>query len=185
MATFNVKNRSASIVVYVIPEDGIRREFMPGELKKITKEELDKLSFQPGGRELMTSFLQIQSAEMLNDLNIAAEPEYHMSEQQIADLINFGSLDEFLDCLDFAPTGVIDLIKKLSIAIPLTDTTKITALKEKTGFDVAKALAMQAAEKAEDKNEETKKTTERRVKPAAQELPEGRRTTPKYKVVEK
>jgi len=38
---YNVKNRSTSMVVYTIPENNIRREFMPGETKKISKEELD------------------------------------------------------------------------------------------------------------------------------------------------
>lgn len=36
----NVTNRSAGMVVYNIPEEGIRREFMPGETKKINFEEL-------------------------------------------------------------------------------------------------------------------------------------------------
>ena len=35
--SYLVKNRSASVVVYVIPEEGIRREFMPGESKRIEK----------------------------------------------------------------------------------------------------------------------------------------------------
>ena len=42
----NVKNRSASVVVYKIPEDGIRRSFAPGETKKISFEELEKLTYQ-------------------------------------------------------------------------------------------------------------------------------------------
>ena len=39
-----VTNRSAGMVVYTIPEEGIRREFTPGETKKIPFEELEKLS---------------------------------------------------------------------------------------------------------------------------------------------
>jgi hypothetical protein len=48
-----VKNRSFSRVGYTIPEDGIRREFAPGESKKIRYSELEKLSFQSGGVALM------------------------------------------------------------------------------------------------------------------------------------
>ena len=51
-----------------------------------------------------------------------------------------GSLDAFLDALDFAPIGVIDLIKTMSVQLPLTDLNKRRALKEKTGFDVDRAL---------------------------------------------
>jgi hypothetical protein len=88
-----------------------------------------------------------------------------MSEQDIAKLLTTGSLDAFLDALDFAPTGVIDLIKKLSVSIPLTDMSKRKALKEKTGFDVDAALRHIEEEK-EDEGSNTilKQTaTQRRV----------------------
>ena len=39
---YKVKNRSAGVVIYRIPEDNIRREFMPGETKMVTMTELEK-----------------------------------------------------------------------------------------------------------------------------------------------
>jgi hypothetical protein len=56
---YNVKNRSAATVVYRIPEDGIRRSFAPGEIKKIKFSELEKLTYRQGGRRLMADYLQI------------------------------------------------------------------------------------------------------------------------------
>ena len=38
---FNVKNRSTSTVVYRIPEMNIRREWQPGESKRISYEEIE------------------------------------------------------------------------------------------------------------------------------------------------
>lgn len=38
---YNVKNRSASIVIYKIPEANIRREWQPGEVKRISYGELE------------------------------------------------------------------------------------------------------------------------------------------------
>ena len=137
---FNVKNRSAGVVVYTIPEEGVRREFAPNETKRIRFQELEKLSYQSGGRELMQHFLQITNAEVLENLNIQAEPEYYMNDEQVIELIRTGSLDAWLDCLDFAPIGVIDLVKKYSVSIPLSDIEKRRALKQKTGFDVDAAL---------------------------------------------
>nr|DAG21583.1 MAG TPA: hypothetical protein [Caudoviricetes sp.] len=58
------------------------------------------------------------------DLNIHREPEYNMSEAQVKELILNGSLDAFLDALDFAPLGVIDLIKDLSVKLPISDIHK-------------------------------------------------------------
>ena len=176
-----VKNRSASLAVYSIPEINIRREFAPGETKNITYGELEKLSYQPGGRAIMQNFLQIIDPEATGDLGINREPEYDLSEQQIVDLMTNGSLDAFLDCLDFAPVGVIDLIKKFSVSLPLNDIDKRDALKKKTGFDVTVALANMQKEK-EDMGTPTVENKERRVK--TESAPEGRRTTPKYNVVQ-
>ena len=180
---YNIKNRGASVVVYRIPEANIRRSFAPGETKRISAEELEKLTFQPGGMTLLTNFLQVQDEVVLEQMGVKVEPEYHMSEKDIAELIAAGSLDAFLDALDFAPVGVIDLIKKLSVSIPLTDIQKRKALKEKTGFDVDAALKHIEEEKEEDgQNTNLKTSGERRVKPEA--APAGRRTTaPKYNVV--
>ena len=177
---YAVKNRSASMVVYKIQEDGIRREFAPGESKRIKYAELEKLSYQAGARELMTNFLQIVDENVTDNLNIHTEAEYYMSEEQILELIKEGSLDAFLDCLDYAPVGVIDLIKKYAVALPMNDIQKRKALKDKTGFDVDTAIRNIELEKAEDE-EKIQPATEG-VKPAATG---GRRTTTSYKVVTK
>ena len=178
-----VKNRGAGHVSYRIPEDGVRRSFAPGETKEISYQELEKLTFQPGGMVILTNYLQIMEQDALNTFGIHTEPEYHMSERDVATLIKSGSLDAFLDALDFAPTAVIDLIKKLSIDIPLMDMNKRKALKEKTGFDVDAALRHIEEDKDDDQSTILKQTGERRVKPDA--APAGRRTTPKYNIINK
>lgn len=178
---YNIKNRSASVVVYRIPEAGIRRSWNPGEVKRISFNELEQLTYQPGGRELMANFLQIEEEEITQDLGISRPPEYDMSEQQVVELILNGSYDAFLDALDFSPIGVIDLIKKYSVSLPITDMEKRKALKEKTGFDVDKAIENERADKSEEAPAGSK--TEGQANKAA--TPSGRRTTTNYKVVNK
>ena len=173
-----VKNRSASMVVYRIPEDGIRREFAPGESKRVRFSELEKLSYQSGGRALMANFLQINDETVTENLNIPTEPEYYMSEEQIVDLIQTGTMDAFMDCLDFAPVGIIDLIKKYAVSLPMNSIEKRQALKDKTGFDVSRAIEHIEAEKAEDNGTE-------KIVPATTTTTTGRRTTTNYKVVSK
>jgi hypothetical protein len=183
--TYLVTNRSASVVVYSIPEDNIKREFQPGETKKIKHAELEKLSYQTGGSLLINNYLLIRSEEAIKELSVPTEPEYFMTEKEVIDLIKIGSIDAWLDCLDFAPHGVIEMIKKLSVTVPLNDYEKRRALKEKTGFDVDAAIKHVEEEREEDK-ELPKAPAQRRVKttdePAAQP---ARRTTPKYNVVNK
>lgn len=178
-----VKNRGAAHVSYRIPEDGIRRSFAPGETKEISYKELEKLTYQPGGMIILSHYLQIMESDVIKNFGIHTEPEYHMDEAQVAALIKTGSLDAFLDALDFAPIGVIDLIKKLSVNIPLMDMAKRKALKEKTGFDVDAALRHIDEEKEDNGNTILKQTGERRVK--TETAPAGRRTTPKYNIITK
>lgn len=175
-----VTNRSASTVVYSIPEDGIRRSFQPGEVKRIKHSELQKLSYQEGGVALIENYLLIQSDEAIKDLGVHTEPEYFMSQNEVIELMKNGSLDAWLDCLDFAPDGVIEMIKEYSVKLPLNDYNKRKSLKEKTGFDVDAAL-----KHLEDDKEEVKENpkAQRRVQPAAEASETNRRTTPKYNVV--
>ena len=185
---YRVKNRGASTVVYKIADKGIRREFKPGQIMSISSEELEELTFQPGGTLILSQFLQIMDLDGIQAARIKTEPEYHYSEQDIAKLITSGSLDAFLDCLDFAPIGVIDLIKKMSISIPMVDIQKRKALKEKTGFDVEAALKHNEEDKEDDQKTilKTNNNGERRVK---NDVPAGRRTTPpvapKYNIITK
>ena len=180
---YNVKNRSAGVATYKIPEMGVRRTFSPGEVKQISAEELEKLTYRPGGMALLANFLQIMEPEAIAKVGLNPQPEYFMSEQDIAKMMTTGSLDEFLDCLDFAPPGVIDLVKKLSVSLPLGDINKRKALKEKTGFDCDAALKHVMEEKEDEGENTILKTGERRVKKDEQPAVPERRTAPKYNVV--
>lgn len=182
---YNVKNRSSSVVVYRIPESNLRREFAPGETKPIPFEELEKLTYQEGGRELLENFLQIMDEIPTQELNINREVEYDMSEADIQKLLLSDPLDNFLDALDFAPIGVIDLIKSMAVSLPLTDIDKRRALKDKTGFDVDAALHHLEEERAEEKAPAAPATGRRVKTETAAPAQTGRRTTTRYNVVSK
>ena len=161
----------------VSPENFIG--YMMEYVKGFKYSELEKLSYQSGGRALMANFLQITDEKVTESLNIHTEPEYYMSEQQIVDLIKTGSLDAFLDCLDYAPVGIIDLLKRYAVSLPMTDTQKRRALQEKTGFDVTKAIEMVEAEQKDDEVGTTKVKAEETTSSG------GRRSTANYKVISK
>lgn len=161
---YSVKNVSAGVVIYKIPEINIRREFMAGETKSgISFEELEKLTYQAGGRELLANYLQIVDKKVLQDLGVTTEPEYFYTEEKIMSIMKNGTLDEFLDLLDFAPIGRLDLIKKFAVSLPLTDTVKIEHILKKTGFDVSKAIRMDKADKAVEQTVAPAKGNRRRV----------------------
>lgn len=187
-----VTNRSASRVGYSAPEVGVKnREFAPGETKKISKAELEELSYQPGGIKLIKEYLLIQDPNVRADLVGDVEPEYNMTPAQVQDLILNGTHDEWLDCLDFAPEGVIDLIKTLSVELPLTDTVKMQSFKEKKGLDLARMIQAKKEEEAEMAAQQAQQAQQpqRRVQPnkTAEPQPTVQRRTSgsKYKVVKK
>ena len=178
-----VQNRSAGMVIYKIPEDNIRRTFSPGEVKKVPLGELEKLTFQEGGKTLIANYLLLKDPQATEDLNVPTEKEYWFSEAEVINLLQNGTLDEFLDALDFAPQGVIDLIKDLAIKLPLTDYNKMDAMKKKLGFDVSKAISNNRAD-AEEDEVAAGATPQRRVQSQVTETP-VRRTESKYNIVTK
>ena len=158
-----VLNRDNGAVIYSIPEmNGLRRVFQSGETKEVTFEELQKLSYIPGGMPLLRDSLVIlNNKEAIEELLGEVELEYNYSKDDIIDLLKNGSMDAFLDCLDFAPEGVKDLIKTLAVELPVNDVQKRQAILEKLGFNVDNAIRIKQ-ETAEPDQKEHK--TQRRVK---------------------
>lgn len=136
-AIYSVKNRSASTVIYSIPEmNNLRREFRPGEIKSVTGSELIQLSYRPGGRRIIENYLLINNEEVLDGLNMEVEPEYKLDEAGVVKLLKDGSEDQLIDCLNFAPEGVKDLVKAVALAMPLNDLNKCKIIKDMIGYDV-------------------------------------------------
>lgn len=176
-----VRNRAEGSVGYIIPDLGnLNRQFMANETKEVPFDELRKLSFVPGGRYLLDNCLIIEDKTALQELVGDVEPEYFYTEEDIRNLLLVGSMDSFLDFLDFAPQGGIDLAKDLAVKLQINDINKREAIKSKTGFDVTKAIEFNK-ETADDAPQEEKVRRTAPVTPSAEAT--GRRTTPpKYKV---
>ena len=136
-----VINKYNGSVGYDVPDLGVHRNFFPGERKLITFDELEKLSFSPGGAVILKEYLEIADKDVINSLFYEApEPEYFYSKEDIKKLMVEGSLDQFLDCLDFAPEAVKEIIKDLAVDLPLNDVAKREAIQNKLGFNVSKAI---------------------------------------------
>ena len=185
-----VKNRDNGTVGYTIPDLGnLHRSFQVGETKEVTMDELRKLSYIPGGEVLLRDCLLIENDEAIDELLGTVEPEYKYTEKEIKYILEEGSMDEFLDTLDFAPKGVIDMIKDLAVKTKLNNVEKRNKILEKTGFNVTKAIQLEEeTESEEDKqaNEKVRRTTPTK---ATEETDSSERrsnpVTSRYKVVSK
>lgn len=182
-----VENRADAIVAYRIPETKIIKRFEAGEIKEIEMGELRQAIQRPGTKRLIESNLIIHNKEAVNELLPNAEPEYFYDKRDVDFLLEKGTLDQLKDALDFAPEGVIELIKERAVSTELNDMRKREAILEATNFNVTGAIDIkrQAAESLKA-NTETKtrraapigETTEQEV-----EVSVRRAAAPKYKVI--
>lgn len=184
-----VKNRDNGTVGYTIPELGnLHRSFSKGETKEITMDELRKLSYISGGKLLLQDYLIVQNQDALRELlSDDVEPEYYYGEEEIKKLLLTGSNDQLLDCLEFAPEGVIGLVKDLAVSLKINDISKRNIILEKTGFNVTNAITINE-ETVEGEGEEVKSS--RRSAPVTvdkgEETPKRRAAAPQqYNVVSK
>lgn len=160
-----VTNRDNGSVGYTIPDmNNLHRKFQSGESKEVSMEELRRLSWIPGGQYIIENLLVIENKEAQQELLPSVEPEYNYTREDVEDLLSKGSLEQVQDCLDFAPQGVVNLVKEVAVETELNDIQKREAILAATGFNVSKAIEI---------NKESSKTEE-----AAAAAPSGRRTAP-------
>jgi hypothetical protein len=161
-----VRNRSHANVGYTIPDmSNLHRTYEANEVKEVTFEELQRLSYRPGGSYILQHYLVIDNLEARDELLGDVELEYNYTEANVKNLLEHGTLDELLDCLDFAPLGVIDLVKTIAVQIELNDVRKRKAVLDKLGFNVDTAL--QFNKEAAEEEEKAEKTARRVATPVA------------------
>ena len=184
----SVTNRNVGTTGYVF-DNGFHRKFEINETKKIPLSELQQLSFIPGGDYILKNCLVINDKNALEALNLTVEPEYFYSETEIKKILLEGTLDQLEDTLNFAPEGVIEMIKKIAVEVEVPDVRKRDMISKKTGFNINNAISINhqladgETEVKEEQSGPKRKTTPINVTP---EAPTRKTVAPdKYKVVSK
>ena len=154
-----VRNRKKGSVGYSIPDLSINRLFRQDEIKELTMEELRKLSYIPGGKTLIDNYLLIENEEAIKELIGDIEPEYNYTEKEIKWLLEYGSLDQLRDCLNFAPLGVIDILKNLAVELKVDNVSKRKIIEEKTGLNVSRAIEIKEEIEKDDNQEKIEPST--------------------------
>lgn len=181
-----VTNRDNGYVGYVIPELGnLRRKFQPGETKELTMDEIRKLSWTDGGKALIENHLILDNPQAVKEILASVEPEYFYSEKEVEQLLLHGSSEQLMDALDFAPEGVVSLIKDKAVDLKLNDVAKREIIKAKTKFDVSKAIEFNAVSEPEVETK-TRRATPMDMNVEVPAENTGRRVTaPSFTVVTK
>lgn len=181
-----ITNRSPGVVSYYIESLRTTRNFEPGVTYTVNYAEIEEVSKQAGGRELLYNYFYIDKMpEIQEDLLIHTEPEYFIPESELDNWMITSSLDSFKDALDFAPDGLRDLIKTHAVQLPLNDMAKCEAIKKQLGFDVIMAIRNEKDTVEDDEDDAAKPVNGRRATIETTTETSARRTTPKYKVVSK
>lgn len=181
-----VRNRDNGTVGYTVADLGVHRSFMKNEKKAITMQELRKLLYTPGGAKLLKHYLVVENEDAVKELLGKVEPEYYYTRQDVKNLLQTGSYENLVDCLNFAPRGVINMVKELAVQLKLNDVRKRQAIYEIIGFNVDKAIFVNE-ESEEDRPMQEKKvrlSDEKKTVVKSIQAPGARLTAPpSYKVV--
>ena len=180
-----VENRTNAIVGYNIPETNYVRRFVGKEIKEIPMGELRQVIQIPGVFRLIEDNLIIHSKEAVEELLPHAEPEYFYTASDVDFLLKEGTLDQLKDALDFAPEGVVALIREEAVRVRLNDMDKREAILEHTDFDVTKAIEIQKlAEVKTDSEVKTRRAAQLTKDETTEETgPVRSASAPKYTIV--
>ena len=187
----NVRNRNNGTTGYTLA-DGAKetRLWAENEIKKITFAELKRVSYLPGGTELLRDYLVIEDPAAIEALNVGIDiqeqPEYLYTENEIRDLLFNGSLDELKDFLDFSPDGGIEIAKQIAVNEELPDMRKRKIISEATGFNINTAIEINDMMKDNGVAEDAVPKKQRRVAKETEAAPapeKPTRRTTSYKIV--
>ena len=174
-------NRDSGKIGYTIPDTGLHRDFIAGETKTVTFDEIEKLSWTAGGRVLLHDYLIIQDPEAAQEILGDIEPEYYYDKDTVKTLLTEGTLEQLQDTLEFAPKGVIDLVKEEAVNLPLNNVAMRKEILNQTNFNVDRAVAIKEASQLEDDSTSNAATSQRRATPIAatsQKKDDSRKSTP-------
>jgi hypothetical protein len=134
----SVRNLVDHHVIYKLPEENVRRDFNAFEVKKISAGELRKVNYTVGGHVLLTGYLCVENASLAQEFGVDTDVvEYNWTKEDVDRVLTEGDLDELLDALDFAPDGIVDLIKDRAVELKINDYSKRKAISDKLGVDVS------------------------------------------------
>lgn len=175
-----VRSRTEGSVAYKLDSLRVARSWpKTGAVLQISIDELKELMVYPGGEYILRNLVIIEDeAARIEILGAEVQPEYNYTEDEIKYLLYEAEDNALLDCLDYAPIGVLELIKEFSLEKMPNTTAKIKAINQKLNINLNKIIEMMR----DDNDDAAKQSTTNGRRTAPVVLPEKKE---KYKVVSK
>ena len=134
-----VVSRSKGSVSYSIPTLRVARTWLKaGDSLDIPIDELLELRVIAGGAKLMDKYLIITDEEAYSIVYNEEEmiPEYQYGIDEVKYLLYEGTVEQLMDAIDYAPQGVLDLIKQLAVKKMPDKTDKIDVINKKFNINL-------------------------------------------------
>ena len=147
-----VKNMTDYKVGYTIKEENLRRVFESGEVKQLAAGELRKVNYKRGGHVILTNYLCIMNKDLANEFGVdddSFENEYNWDVARVDSVLKDEPLDVLQDALDFAPQGIIDLIKDRAIELKIDSMDKRQAISDALSIDLNGMIDIQKIKETE------------------------------------
>lgn len=114
---------------------------------------------------MLRDYLIIQDEEAAREILGDVEPEYFYTKDTVKKLLTEGSLEQLQDTLEFAPKGVVELVKQEAVDLKLDSSIKREEIHKATNFNVDNAIRLNENDGSE--NSEDAATSKRRANPIA------------------
>lgn len=160
-----VTNITRSPIGYTLSSNNVRRIIAGGATVKVTADELRNLNLESGGNVLIKDYLRVNNRDLALEFGISEDlfdHEYNWGREKIDDVLLNGSMDEFLDALDFAPHRVINMLVERAVELEAPDNNKLNALSKRTALNISSMIENKHAydEKKEEEAPKARRTAE-------------------------
>lgn len=156
-----VRNMVDYNVGYKIEEDNVRRQFSPHEVKTVTAGELRKLDYTRGGHVLLTSYLAVQNKSLAQEFGVDEDSfanEYNWDAAKVDQVLLSEPVEVLQDAMDFAPEGILQLIKDRAIALRLDSMDKRKVISDAMKIDLNGMIELAIKAESTETKEAPKKT---------------------------
>ena len=160
----SVTNMTEHKITLVDKNTRTRYAFGPQQSKSLSAGEIRSLAYVPG---ILTMFfdgkLRLGNDKLAVEFNIPVDvPEYAYTIEDIDNILLNEDIEVLLDTLDFAPEGIIELVKSRAVALKIPSLEKRKVISERLSTDKMKVSIDKMIRETEEMEE---------ALPAAEEKP--------------
>lgn len=151
-------------VVFALPEYNRRYAFNAYEKKQIPAGQLRALNSSNGGHVLLMDYLHVGSVPLAHELGVPEDCiEYNWTKTDVDNCLLKEPIEVLEDALDFAPKGIVEMLKDRAVELEIADNNKRTAIFEATGADITNIIANKHLSETETPAPEHRQRRVRRV----------------------